>query len=76
MLGQKDCVPDGSMSTHPAAVIQGRNRLERGRIYFGHLIDEFGTEIKKTQKLRIVKKVGHSGPGMILSTPGRVSILR
>ena len=76
LLGQKDCVPDESMSTSGPAIIQGRNRLERGRIYFGHLVDEFGPEIKKNQKLRIVKGVGHSGKGIILSTPGRVSILK
>ncbi len=76
LLGQKDCVPDGSMSKHPSAMIQGRNRLERGQIYFGHLIDEFGPEIKENQKLRIVKGVGHYGKVIILSTPGRVSILK
>jgi hypothetical protein len=76
LLGQKDCVADGSMSTHPSAMIQGRNRLERGKIYFGHLFDEFGPEIKENQKLRVVKGVGHYGKGIILSIPGRVSILK
>ena len=76
LVGQKDCVPDGSMSKHPSAMIQGRNRLERARIYFAHLVDEFGPEIKENQKLRIVKGVAHYGKGIMLSTPGRVSILR
>ena len=75
LLGQKDCVPDGSMSTHPSAMIQGRNRLERGKIYFGHLIDEFGPEIKKNQKVIVVKRVGHYGKGMVLSNQGRAFIL-
>ncbi len=76
LLGQKDCVPDKSMSRHPSAMIQGRNRLERGKIYFGHLVDEFGPKIRENQKVRIVKGVGHSGRGMILSIAGRVAILR
>ena len=75
LIGQKDCVPCGNMSTHPFAMIQGRNRMERVKIYWGHLIDEFGPEIQKNQKLRVAKGVGHSGKGMILSPPGRVSIL-
>ncbi len=75
LLGQKDCVQDGSMSTHPFAMIQGRNRLERGRLYYAHLIDEFGPAIKKNQKFRIVNGAGHSGRKMILSKTGRLSIL-
>lgn len=76
LLGKADCVQDGSMSTHPSAMMEGRNRLERGRIYYGHLIDEFGPEIKKNQKLKIAKGVGHNGRGMILSSPGVISILK
>lgn len=76
MLGEKDCVPDAAMSINPSAMLQGRNRLERGRIYFRHLIDEFGPEIKETQKLVIVPQAGHSGKQMILSEQGRVHILK
>lgn len=75
LLGQKDCVADGSMSIVPAAMMQGRNRLERGMIYFGHLVDEFGLEIEKNQQLQLIKGVGHNGRGMILSPPGRIAIL-
>jgi len=74
LLGQKDRIADSSMSKHPSAMMQGRNRLERGKIYFAHLIDEFGAEIEKNQKLRVVEGVGHWGKGMILSAPGRLAI--
>ncbi len=76
MLGKKDCVPDKSMSKKPSAMLQGKNRLERGRIYYKHLIDEFGPEIKKTQKLVIVPQAGHSGRQLILSEQSRSHILR
>jgi hypothetical protein len=76
LLGEKDCVPDKSMSTNPSAMLQGRNRLERGRIYYEHLIDEFGPEIKKKQKLVVVPETGHSGRQMILSKQGRLYILK
>ena len=66
----------GMISMTPAAKKQGRNRLERGRIYYGHLIDEFGPEIKKNQKLRIVKGVGHDYNKMVLSTPCAISIFK
>jgi len=76
LIGQEDCAPDKSMSTHPSAMIQGRNRLERGKIYYGHLVGEFGRKITKNQKLHIIKGVGHNAKGIILSTLGRESILR
>jgi len=58
-----------------AAKMQGRNRRERGKIYFGHLINEFGPEIEKSQQLRWVKGVEHNGREMMLSPPGRIAIL-
>jgi hypothetical protein len=76
MLGEKDVVPDAAMSINPSAMLQGRNRLERGRIYYKHLIDEFGPDIEKTQKLVIVPGAGHSGKQMMLSQQGRVHILK
>jgi len=76
LLGGEEYVPIGHMSTHPSAMMQGRNRLERGRIYFGHLIDEFGPGIKDNQKFRIAKGVGHNGRKMILSAPARAYILK
>ena len=76
LLGEKDCVADASMSTHPHAMLQGGNRLERGKIYYGHLIDEFGPGIKDTQEMAIIPKVGHSGRHMMLSKQGRRFILK
>lgn len=76
LLGEEDCVADASMSTHPHAMLQGDNRLERGKIYYGHLIDEFGPRIKNTQKIVIIPKVGHSGRHMMLSKQGQRFILK
>ena len=76
LLGEEDCVVDASMSTHPHAMLQGDNRLERGRAYYGHLIDEFGPGIKNTQKIVIIPKIGHSERRMMLSKQGRRFILK
>ena len=76
LLGEQDCVADASMSTHPHAMLQGDNRLDRGKIYYGHLIDEFGPSIKDTQEIAIIPKVGHSGRQMILSKQGQRWILK
>ena len=76
LLGEKDCNADSSMSVHPHAMLEGKNRLERGRIYYGHLVDEFGPDIKNNQRIVLIPKVGHSGRDMILSDRGRRFILK
>ncbi len=76
LLGEKDCKADSSMSVHPHAMLEGNNRLERGRIYFGHLVDEFGPDIKNNQRIVLVPDVGHSGRKMILSKRGQRFILK
>lgn len=76
LLGKKDCKADPSMSVHPHAMLEGKNRLERGRIYYGHLVDEFGPDIRKNQRIVLVPNVGHSGKNMILSERGRRFILK
>jgi hypothetical protein len=75
MLGRKDNVADSSMSKHPSAMLQGENRLERGRIYFSHLLEEFGPKIEDHQKLVIIRGVGHSGRGMMMSPMGAKNIV-
>ena len=76
LLGEEDCVADASMSTHPHAMLQGDNRLDRGKIYYGHLIDEFGPGIRNTQQIAIIPEVGHSGKQTILSRQGHRFILK
>ncbi len=75
MLGREDNVADSSMSKHPSAMLEGQNRLERGRIYYKHLLEEFGPQIKEHQKLVVIRNVGHSGRGMILSPMGAKNII-
>lgn len=77
LLGEEDCKPDSSMSTHPSAMLQGRNRLERGRIYYGHLIDTFGVEaVRENHRLIVVPGVGHSSRGCLNSAPGKAALLK
>ena len=76
LLGEKDCQTDSSMSVHPHAMLEGKNRLERGRIYYGHLVDEFGQDIRNNQRIVLIPNVGHSGRDMILSDRGQRFILK
>lgn len=77
VMGREDTETetDKSMSKHPSAMLQGKNRLQRGRIYYGHLIDEFGEGIKKNHKFVHIRDVGHSGEKMILSPMGAKHII-
>lgn len=72
LVGEQDKNPDDiSMSRSQAAMLHGRHRLERGRIYFDYLVDVFGPEIKNNQRFIMVRNVGHSGRGLMCSFPGR-----
>jgi hypothetical protein len=77
VMGREDTETetDKSLSKHPSAMLQGKNRLQRGRIYYGHLIDEFGEDIKKNHKFVHIRDVGHSGREMILSPMGAKHIM-
>lgn len=69
LVGSKDCNEnDSSMGKSPAALLQGRHRLERGMIYYNYLNHFFGKQIRKKQHFRIIKGAGHSGRSLMLST--------
>ncbi|MEN6308881.1 MAG: hypothetical protein ABFD91_14125 [Anaerohalosphaeraceae bacterium] len=75
LVGQKDKDPDDkSIGRSEAAMLQGRHRLERGRIYFDYLVHLFGPEIKNTQRFVAVPDVGHSGRGLMCSVTARLFI--
>ena len=68
LVGSKDCNEnDPSMGRGEIAMLQGKHRLERGRIYYNYLVHFFGEQIKQTQDFRIVKGAGHSGKSLMLS---------
>lgn len=62
LCGSKDNNPnDPSMSTNYGAMLQGRNRLERMKLFYAHLIDVYGEDIKKTHAMAIASGVDHNG---------------
>ena len=68
LCGSKDNDPnDRSMSTNDAARLQGRHRLERMQLFFAHLIDVYGDDIKKTHAMGIARGVNHKGFDAYLS---------
>ncbi len=75
LLGRED-TKEAWLDTSPAAMLEGRHRLERGLIYYGHLIDEFGAGIKKKQKVYVIPGAGHSSRKIMFSPLGSKQILR
>ena len=71
LVGDRDRDPDDrSLSKTAASMLQGKNRLHRGRIYFAYLEHVYGPDIKKTQRFVIVRGVGHSGRSLMTSDAG------
>ena len=71
MLGALDAGDDPSLSHRCMAEIQGRNRLERGMLFFDHLRAEYGPSIEIAQRVELVPGVGHSGRDILASAVGR-----
>lgn len=71
ILGELDNDPNSStLDVSCEAMLQGRFRLERGTIYFNHLLDMYGDELLNTQTIDTVPGVGHSSMGMYTSQIG------
>ena len=72
LLGELDTdETSSSLDQSCQAELQGKNRLERGTIYYNHLIDYYGTTITETQHRDTVPGVGHDNRGMFTSSVGR-----
>ncbi|TQV86303.1 hypothetical protein FKG94_01785 [Exilibacterium tricleocarpae] len=68
LLGENDNDPNsGSLDTSCAANLQGRQRLERGLIFYNYLRDHFGDDIHNTHLLAVSPGIGHSSA--IFQTP-------
>jgi len=68
LVGSKDDDENhSSLDKKPPAMLQGKHRLERGRIYYNYLAHFFGEKIKETQRFRVVRDAGHSGRALMLS---------
>lgn len=76
LVGEKDRHPnDSSLAKGPAAMLEGRHRLERGRIYMDYLAHVFGSEIRKKQRFLMVRGAGHSGRSLMTSPAGAAFIV-
>lgn len=58
---------DASLDKKLPAILQGKHRLERGKIYYNYLVNFFGKEVKQTQHFRVINGAGHSGRSLMLS---------
>jgi hypothetical protein len=71
LLGGADTNPgDPLLSKTCAAMMQGRNRLERGQLYHHYLRHFFGAEIAKRHRIELVPGVGHDARKMFNSPVG------
>ena len=71
LLGQNDNDPDASTLPRSCrAMTMGDHRYERGRVYYNHIIQTFGEEIKSLHTKVEVPNVGHSNFDMYHSEEG------
>jgi pimeloyl-ACP methyl ester carboxylesterase len=75
LLGGSDVVRDDSLYMGCEADAQGRTRLERGQLFFGHLADQLGSR-PSGHTLSVVPQVGHDGRSMIRSAQARAVLFR
>ena len=77
LVGQEDDDPNANLlDTDCEALLQGADRFERGKNYFNHLLDFYGTSIKENQEFGVVPGVGHSSREMFQSEQGRAVVFR
>ncbi|WP_166827896.1 alpha/beta hydrolase [Thalassoroseus pseudoceratinae] len=71
LCGSEDNNPnDSTLSKAYGALLQGRQRLERMKLFFAHLIDVYGEDIKKTHAMAIAEGVNHNGFDAYASNAG------
>lgn len=75
LLGGADVLRDSDLDVSCEADAQGRNRLERGQVFFTHLRDQLGY-LPAGHSLSVVPGVGHEGRSMIRSAAARGLLFR
>ncbi len=70
LLGELDTFADIYLDVSCPANFQGPHRLERGRRYIQHLVDEFGAEIRSNHHEVIIAGVGHNHGAIFASACG------
>jgi len=73
LLGGED-TREAMLEQTPNAFLQGKNRLERGQVYYHYLKHVYGEEIMDKQKIAIVPCVGHDNAAIFKSEVGINSI--
>ncbi len=69
-LGQADSLYEDSLDDSCSAWLQGRHRLNRGEIYYNHILFHYGSWIHCKQTKIIVPGVDHDGEDMYRSSEG------
>lgn len=71
LLGERDNNPNAStLPSSCRAQLQGNHRLEKGLIYYNHIVETYGEEIKERHSLALVSDVGHDNFDMYNSPKG------
>lgn len=70
LLGDQDLLSN-NLERSPGAMLQGRNRYERGQIYYNYIRHVFGPSIHYLHKKAIARGIGHNGNAMFNSYQGR-----
>lgn len=71
LCGSKDSNPNAeALGKSCGAMLQGRHRLERMRIFAAYLEDKYGKSIQHRHQFAIVRGVGHFGRGTMTSPAG------
>jgi hypothetical protein len=72
LIGEKDIsTTDPSLSKTCGSMLQGKQRMERGQVYYAYLKDCFGSQITKTHSFAVVPESEHNSATIMDSTPGR-----
>jgi pimeloyl-ACP methyl ester carboxylesterase len=67
---------DQSVDDSPAAMLQGRTRVERATIFLAYLQHLYGAEAVASQRVVIAPGIGHYGRGLILTNAAREFLFR
>lgn len=69
LVGEHDDQTDNHLDCSPAAMLQGRNRVDRCLAYRDHLVDLYG-ELPVSHTFEVVPRLGHEGPRILRSQAG------
>jgi hypothetical protein len=75
MVGQLDHDLARMRYEFPQVMLQGKTRVERARLYYAHLIDVYGEQIKKNHTLVIVTGASHGTYSIILKRLAKKHLL-